>query len=95
MRYGGSLRVGQPRRAHEVPGRFPGLRLRWLGRCASACGVGQLVAQLHAGADAEMPDITEIRRARAIPSLTNATDVRPLSGPNVALPRGWRGRCPA
>jgi len=30
MRYGGSLRVGQLRRAREVPGRFPGLRLRWL-----------------------------------------------------------------
>src|SRR6266550_1276284 len=27
---------------------------RWLGRCASACGVGQLVAQVHAGADAEL-----------------------------------------
>src|SRR5258705_1500559 len=54
MRYGGSLRVGRLRRAQGVPGRLPGLRFRWLGRCASACGVGQLVAQLHAGGDAEL-----------------------------------------
>src|SRR3989440_6852835 len=26
----------------------------WLGRCAGPCDVGQLVAQLHAGADAEL-----------------------------------------
>src|SRR5689334_2723568 len=54
MRSWPSLRVGSPRRAHEAPGRLPGLRLRWLGRCASACGVGQLVAQLHAGGDGEL-----------------------------------------
>src|SRR5438132_13778941 len=45
---------GSSCRAHEVPGRLPGLRFRWLGRCAGACGVGQLAAQLHAGADAEL-----------------------------------------
>src|SRR6476469_1105626 len=33
---------------------LPGLRLRGLGRCAGARRVGQLVAQLHAGADAEL-----------------------------------------
>src|SRR4051794_15654381 len=49
-----SLRVGQPRRAHGVPGCLPGLRFRRLSRYAGACGVGQLVAQLHAGADAEL-----------------------------------------
>src|SRR5436190_18735570 len=46
--------AGSARRAHGVPGRLPGLRFRRLGRCGGACGVGQLVAQLHAGADAEL-----------------------------------------
>src|SRR5437868_9184013 len=45
---------GSPCRAHEVPGRLPGLLFRRLGRCASACGLGQRVAQPHAGADTEL-----------------------------------------
>src|SRR3954453_8675319 len=68
MRYGGSVRVGRPRRAQGVPGRLPGLRFRWLRRCAGACGVGQLVAQLHAGADAELREYlvqVPLDRARA------------------------------
>src|SRR6266853_1285463 len=68
MRYGGSLRVGQPRRAQGIPGRLPGLRVRWLGRRASACGVGQLVSQLHAGGDAELREYlvqVPLDRARA------------------------------
>src|SRR2546421_2135366 len=41
---------------------------RWLRRCAGACGVGQLVAQLHAGADAELREYlvqVPLDRARA------------------------------
>src|SRR5882724_2943233 len=63
-----SVRVGRPRRAHEIPGRLTSPRFRWLRRCAGACGVGQLVAQLHAGADAELREYlvqVPLDRARA------------------------------
>src|SRR6476659_1593787 len=96
MRSSQSLRVEQPRRAHEVPGRLPGLRL---GRCACACGVGQLVAQAHAGGDAELREHlvqVPLDRARAQEELR--ADLRicmPIRGEprDLLLLRGQLSAC--